>query len=875
MKHKRIISVIIPIYNAEQYLEECLESVYQQTMPSDQYEILAVDDGSTDGSREICKRYEDRENFRYIYQENGGVSKARNNAIKQASGKYMIFLDSDDMLEENTLAATTAFFDRHYDKADILVYPLFYVDKTNNITPHYRNKLLTGEGIYKIKNIQYMALTNVNVVVKNLFDNNILFLEGLHYHEDSTYFAECVLSKNCYAYIDQGAYLYRKHDENATSNMKAYYSFEDAMYVYHYLFEKADQKENDRKKTNEYIQSLVVNDIGWKITTDDLLPYHYKGEDHQRAMDRLSNVIQRIDDDVLFHHPNMTIYKSLYCLRQFDKGDLNYRKENGILSIYHNQKPVYTSHVIDIVINRFQVLENQIEIIGYLKSPIFLFSNKPKLFLDKNSTETNEVELSESSWNYFQAKVKTAQFWGFHFRIALEDGLRFTLNPSLDGEFLRYNYYFMPQTIFNRTTWRRWFISGEYLIEHKNCAFICQFITTKEATVKRKQLNASYFKKNKKFWMVRICTQLLAKKKRRIWLYYDCKGVKKDNGYYQFIHDFDKKDGIERYYVTNNDAEFNRDLFTRKQKKYVISFGSPKHKFYYLLCEKVITAFIEQNNYMPYDWTTYAHYMDMTHFEVIYLQHGVLHAHMPWKFSLDRQQINREVISTTYEYNNFTKNYFFNDGNLMRCGMPRYDYMDNQKKPKKKILFAPSWRKWLIGTNANGNWTPQQDKFLASEFFNEVKEFLTNPDLYQLLNQSGYILEFKLHPIFSCYRDCFNFLEEPVSMAEDKVDETEYAICITDFSSFYFDFLYLKRYIIYFVPDRVLFDAGLNLYRELDIPFEEGFGPYTETAEELITTLKDMLCSENYTDPYMKKKEDLFYFYDNHQCDRIYDELMK
>ncbi len=871
MKQDYLISVIIPIYNAEKYLEECLESVYRQTMEESQYEIVAVDDGSTDGSREICKKYENKENFQYIYQENAGVSRARNHGIQQAKGKYLLFLDSDDFLAENTLSETTAFFEKCYDEVDILTYPLYFMDKAGNQTPHFRNRFLTGEGVYKISNLDYLALTSMNVVVKNRFSDNPLFLEGIRFDEDIEYCAENVLGKNGYAYIDKGAYIYRKHGMNVTSNGKAYYSYADFIYVYQYLLGKYKNTEN----RNLYMQSLLVNELGWKITSDVILPYHYKGEEYQAAMKKISEVFQIVGDDILFHHPNMNVYKSLYCLRLFGTGDLTYRRENSFLSVYHNEKLVCAHQSIDIVLNRFQVLRDEIELIGYLKSPIFLFSNKPKLFLKKNREKEREMELFQSSWSYFQAKDKTALFWGFHIRIPLEERLQFTLLPSLDGEFLRYHYYFMPQTIFNARAGRNWFTYKEYLIEYENLSFRCRLSNRKEIADRRKACNAEYFRQNKKFWLVRKGTQMLEKRNRRIWLYYDCKGVKKDNGYYQFIHDFEKRDGIERYYVTNNDAEFNRGLFSPKQKKHVIQFGSPKHKFYYLLCEKVITAFIEIKNYMPYDWNTYAHYMDFAHFEVIYLQHGILHAHMPWKYSLDRQQINREVISTTYEYDNFTENYVFDDKSLIRCGMPRYDHIDTDRRPKKKILYAPSWRNWLIGTDENGDWAPIRKSFLTSVFFTEVQKFLTSPKLHQLLQESGYVLELKLHPIFSVYRDCFDFLTGAVSMAEENVDETEYAVCITDFSSFYFDFLYLKRDIIYFVPDRALFDAGLNIYRELDIPYEDGFGPYTETAEELIGILEDMLGREERSDPYREKKEGLFYYYDNHQCDRIYEELMK
>lgn len=89
------VSIIIPIYNAEKYLERCLESFRQQTFHD--FEVIMIDDGSSDGSASICKSFSTRDmRFKYFYQDNSGVSAARNNGIQKAKGKYIGFCDSDD-----------------------------------------------------------------------------------------------------------------------------------------------------------------------------------------------------------------------------------------------------------------------------------------------------------------------------------------------------------------------------------------------------------------------------------------------------------------------------------------------------------------------------------------------------------------------------------------------------------------------------------------------------------------------------------------------------------------------------------------------------------------------------------------------------------
>ena len=101
IKEKTImVSVIVPIYNVEEFLEECLESIRNQTYTN--IEVILVNDGSTDGSIEICERFCQQDNrFKLLTQENQGLSAARNRGVKESIGEYIMFVDSDDVVKEN------------------------------------------------------------------------------------------------------------------------------------------------------------------------------------------------------------------------------------------------------------------------------------------------------------------------------------------------------------------------------------------------------------------------------------------------------------------------------------------------------------------------------------------------------------------------------------------------------------------------------------------------------------------------------------------------------------------------------------------------------------------------------------------------------
>lgn len=99
-----LISIIIPAYNAEKYLDGCLSSCYRQDLPIDDYEVIVINDGSTDGTLELAQKWaSDHSNIRIVSQENKGLSEARNVGIADANGEYIMFLDSDDHIADNCL----------------------------------------------------------------------------------------------------------------------------------------------------------------------------------------------------------------------------------------------------------------------------------------------------------------------------------------------------------------------------------------------------------------------------------------------------------------------------------------------------------------------------------------------------------------------------------------------------------------------------------------------------------------------------------------------------------------------------------------------------------------------------------------------------
>ena len=118
MKNKGLISIIIPVYNCEQYIDKCTKSILSQSYRN--FEIILVDDGSTDETGKICERYASGDKrIKVIHKTNSGPAAARNRGIEKAKGEFIFFIDADDYLEENAFGLLIGGYKKY--KADIVI----------------------------------------------------------------------------------------------------------------------------------------------------------------------------------------------------------------------------------------------------------------------------------------------------------------------------------------------------------------------------------------------------------------------------------------------------------------------------------------------------------------------------------------------------------------------------------------------------------------------------------------------------------------------------------------------------------------------------------------------------------------------------------
>lgn len=862
------ISVVIPVYNCENFIESCFNSLANQTMNNSDFQIVFVNDGSKDGSGERCRNLADKnDNIVYHEKENGGVSSARNIGIQLAQGKYIMFLDADDTLSLNSLEVIYDFFEEHCEEVDLVTYSIDYLNENGKVTTHKRFNYLNCTGVYDINSNYNILQTTMNVCVKNVPEKErILFDESLSLGEDQFFIFSWLLKKQKIGFVKDAVYTYYRHSGSASSIYNnPYYCFDQYT---GFLKKLLDCSRGEDGKPHKTAQALVVYNLGWRITSD-LLVSHIDEETERLQYEKLAKIVKETDNEIICNSAYIDPFHVEFFMRLKEEKFTLAVNSSAVSAFSGNT--LWFSQIHSIVFNTLRIHNDKLYVSGYLKNGVESYKNIA-LYYTNSLGERHNVEMRKTAFAYYKSKMPTNLFGGFDLVIDIADSECITFHIEIGNVKAVPNVYFGYKCAVNRSKSR--VSSGGRILAYdsKSRGFIIQKASENELKEATAAADRVMYNESKGAFAYRKLAQK-CRNKNEIWLYCDREGIF-DNAYEQFIRDFSRNDGVKRYYVVDNLKNKGR-YFNSKQRKNLVDFQSIKHKILFLNCKKIFTSFNSLTVFSPFGGLPLKWYSDITDFEVIYLQHGILHANLPLLYSKEKANVDKVVVSSDFERNNFKDIYGFKDEDLILSGMPRFDAIDLRKKPQKKILFSPSWRKNLIGDYKNNTRELFTDKFLESPFYNQVNDFLNSKELAELLEKYDLTLDFKNHPIFRDYDHLFKVENPRITVTQETGDMQDYAAMITDYSSIVFDFVYLERPIIYFVPDYEQFRAGItHSYYKLDLPLEDGFGEIVENAGELIKALTYLV--ENQFKPKKKYAERMHNFFasrEKNHAQMLYDAV--
>ena len=352
------ISVIIPVYNTEKYLKECLDSIVNQTFTD--IEIICINDGSTDGSLKIIKEYENNyKSVKVVSQKNSGLSASRNRGISLAKGDYIYFIDSDDILE---LTALEELYEISYNNdLDILIFKLInFSDDTYEKYPnnYYEMGFLKqwNKKVFTYKDLGKNALNIAVSAPGKLFKRELIFdmrfPEGLIF-EDNAFFAEAMLKAKRVSFYDKHLYNRRRREGSITTTNDL--RFSDAIIIMNKVIEliknhgvyKEFQVALWEKKIHTSYNRFAMVDDKYKDEFFNLIKDDFLLCNDEYNKDGISSKIKRkhkmIYENVLksenykIFELNLEIDKIQDANKKLKKQNSKLKNENKKMNYYRNQ----------------------------------------------------------------------------------------------------------------------------------------------------------------------------------------------------------------------------------------------------------------------------------------------------------------------------------------------------------------------------------------------------------------------------------------------------------------------------------------------------------------------------------------------------------
>ena len=305
MDSEILVSVVIPTYNAEKYISECVEATIRQSYRN--IEILVVDDGSKDSTMEICKTYADRDSrIRLFTHENSGVSATRNRGIRHAKGNYIVFLDADDYPEDDMIECYLSALEQWKDKEIAFIVCGMYTDNLyNKHIENTENILESAHGYIRGENyllgrssaatLSWLKL--FNFVTNKLYDlqrikeNNVWFDNDIKIGEDLKFNLDYLDQSDGYiGMINKPLYHYIKRSDSSLSISYHDGDVEDTKYIYRRLIEWESAQPGVTEDNVLLIKGIYITD--WVSRLTSLYEKHHRGEYRALAKRKLREELQ-------------------------------------------------------------------------------------------------------------------------------------------------------------------------------------------------------------------------------------------------------------------------------------------------------------------------------------------------------------------------------------------------------------------------------------------------------------------------------------------------------------------------------------------------------------------------------------------------------
>lgn len=300
-------SIVVPVYNADKYLDQCVQSIINQDIGLDNIELILVNDGSKDSSGAICKKYANKypENIVYIDQPNAGVSEARNIGISRATGNYIGFVDADDYISTNTIRGVESYFKTASSDVDVAIVRVIQFGHRVSERP-INTKFHKGTRTVDLDNPEWRdvyprvapSFIKSSVAKKHKFDKNI----GIY--EDTRYISEVLAESMKLGVVGMGVYYNRIHSGDnvdasittgAARDKRLYLESPRSVSLHLLKFFKGKNKYPPL-----YFQYIALYEIRWRVFYNQYDPREILTESEYNTYEKINRkILDLISDEAI------------------------------------------------------------------------------------------------------------------------------------------------------------------------------------------------------------------------------------------------------------------------------------------------------------------------------------------------------------------------------------------------------------------------------------------------------------------------------------------------------------------------------------------------------------------------------------------------
>lgn len=360
-------------------------------------------------------------------------------------------------------------------------------------------------------------------------------------------------------------------------------------------------------------------------------------------------------------------------------------------------------------------------------------------------------------------------------------------------------------------------------------------------------------------------------KKRSLWLICESPDTARDNGYH--LYKYIRKEHPEKYCFYAIDKKSN-EYEKIKTLGNIIQYYSFKHWVYYLAADINISS---QKAGNPNAVLFYMlQVLGIWNNKRVFLQHGITKDDAKWlyyevcKFSLF-------ICGAKEEYEFIKEKFGYPEGSVVYTGFSRFDNLETGKYNKKQILLMPTWREWL---GMETNFLNQSENFVESLYFKTYSSLIKNKKLIRYIEKNDITLYFYLHLNMQKFIGNFKSTSNNIKVVLNKdIDIQELlidsALMITDYSSVFMDFSYMKKPVIYYQFDKE--EYRRKQYQEGYFKYEiNGFGEVIEKEDELVDKIIEYIENDyKVEEEYLDRINAFFEYNDNKNCERNYEAILK